>query len=151
MDSHLDTRDLTFSHLLWMTAHHWRLAVDRRLKNLGMSQASWVAVAAIARHDTPLSQGELAQQLGVESATLVPLLNRLVTHQLIERVTPPGDRRKRLLVATAEGQALYQKVKVEADGLRETILSTIPPDELAATRRVLERLLQEIENQSCER
>ncbi len=151
MDSLLDTRDLTFSHLLWMTAHHWRLAVDRRLKNLGMSQASWAAVAAIARHDTPLSQGELAQQLGVESATLVPLLNRLVAQQLIERVTPPGDRRKRLLVATAEGQALYQKVKVEADGLRETILSTIPPDELAATRRVLERLLQEIENQSCER
>ncbi|WP_105666005.1 MarR family winged helix-turn-helix transcriptional regulator [Cronobacter dublinensis] len=147
----MDTRDLTFSHLLWMTAHHWRLAVDRRLKNLGMSQASWVAVAAIARHDIPLSQGELAQQLGVESATLVPLLNRLVTQQLIERVTPPGDRRKRLLVATAEGQALYEKVKVEADGLRETILSTIPPDELAATRRVLERLLQEIENQSCER
>ncbi|WP_336277599.1 MarR family winged helix-turn-helix transcriptional regulator [Cronobacter dublinensis] len=147
----MDTRDLTFSHLLWMTAHHWRLAVDRRLKNLGMSQASWAAVAAIARHDTPLSQGELAQQLGVESATLVPLLNRLVAQQLIERVTPPGDRRKRLLVATAEGQALYQKVKVEADGLRETILSTIPPDELAATRRVLERLLQEIENQSCER
>jgi len=74
-----------------------------------------------------------------------------VTQQLIERVTPPGDRRKRLLVATAEGQALYEKVKVEADGLRETILSTIPPDELAVTRRVLERLLQEIENQSCER
>ncbi|EPC1390902.1 MarR family winged helix-turn-helix transcriptional regulator, partial [Cronobacter sakazakii] len=22
----MDTRDLTFSHLLWMTAHHWRLA-----------------------------------------------------------------------------------------------------------------------------
>ncbi|EKK7713161.1 MarR family transcriptional regulator, partial [Cronobacter sakazakii] len=28
----MDTRDLTFSHLLWMTAHHWRLAMDRRLK-----------------------------------------------------------------------------------------------------------------------
>ncbi|EOE5522699.1 MarR family transcriptional regulator, partial [Cronobacter turicensis] len=23
----MDTRDLTFSHLLWMTAHHWRLAM----------------------------------------------------------------------------------------------------------------------------
>ncbi|ELY2743629.1 MarR family transcriptional regulator, partial [Cronobacter turicensis] len=118
----MDTRDLTFSHLLWMTAHHWRLAMDRRLKGLGMSQASWVAVAAIARNATPLSQGELAQQLGVESATLVPLLNRLVEQHLIERVTPPGDRRKRLLVATDQGQALFEKVKVEADSLRETIL-----------------------------
>ncbi|ELQ6226393.1 MarR family transcriptional regulator [Cronobacter turicensis] len=143
----MDTRDLTFSHLLWMTAHHWRLAMDRRLKGLGMSQASWVAVAAIARNATPLSQGELAQQLGVESATLVPLLNRLVEQHLVERVTPPGDRRKRLLVATDQGQALFEKVKVEADSLRETILSTIPPEELAVTRRVLDRLLQEIEKQ----
>jgi hypothetical protein len=46
----MDNRQLNFSHLLYLTAHHWRLAVNRRLKNLGLSQASWVAVAAIARH-----------------------------------------------------------------------------------------------------
>ena len=43
----MDHRQLNFSHLLYLTAHHWRLAVNRRLKNLGLSQASWVAVAAI--------------------------------------------------------------------------------------------------------
>ncbi len=74
----MDNRQLTFSHLLYLTAHHWRLAVNRRLKDLGMSQASWVAVAAIARNAEPLSQIELAQELGVESATIVPLVNRLV-------------------------------------------------------------------------
>ncbi|MCL7869973.1 MarR family transcriptional regulator, partial [Klebsiella pneumoniae] len=51
----MDNRQLTFSHLLYLTAHHWRLAVNRRLKNLGLSQASWVAVASIARHQQPLS------------------------------------------------------------------------------------------------
>jgi MarR family transcriptional regulator for hemolysin len=60
----MDNRQLNFSHLLYLTAHHWRLAVNRRLKNLGLSQASWVAVAAIARHHQPLSQSELAQELG---------------------------------------------------------------------------------------
>ena len=64
----MDSRQLNFSHLLYLTAHHWRLAVNRRLKGLGMSQASWVAVSAIARHEQPLSQSELAQELGVESA-----------------------------------------------------------------------------------
>ena len=59
----MDNRQLTFSHLLYLTAHHWRLAVNRRLKNLGLSQASWVAVASIARHQQPLSQSELAQEL----------------------------------------------------------------------------------------
>ena len=47
----MDNRQLNFSHLLYLTAHHWRLAVNRRLKDLGMSQASWVAVSAIARNE----------------------------------------------------------------------------------------------------
>ncbi|MGF7448870.1 MarR family winged helix-turn-helix transcriptional regulator, partial [Klebsiella michiganensis] len=104
----MDNRQLNFSHLLYLTAHHWRLAVNRRLKDLGMSQASWVAVSAIARNEKPLSQSELAQELGVESATLVPLLNRLVDLGLVERVKTERDKRKRLLIATAKGLEVYQ-------------------------------------------
>lgn len=141
----MNNRDLTFSHLLYLTAHHWRLAVDRRLKGLGMSQASWVAVSAIARNEQPLSQSELAQILGVENATLVPLINRLVEQQLVQRVLTAQDKRKRLLVATAQGMALYHQVKTVADDLREEILAVISPQEQAATRQVLEKLLHEVE------
>lgn len=141
----MDNRDLTFSHLLYLTAHHWRLAVDRRLRGLGMSQASWVAVAAIARNETPLSQSELAQELGIENATLVPLINRLVEQQLVQRVLTDQDKRKRLLIATEQGIALYYQVKTVADDLREEILSVISPEEQAQTRRVLEKLLIEVE------
>ncbi|WP_437890282.1 MarR family winged helix-turn-helix transcriptional regulator [Phytobacter sp. V91] len=141
----MNNRDLTFSHLLYLTAHHWRLAVDRRLKGLGMSQASWVAVSAIARNEQPLSQSELAQILGVENATLVPLINRLVEQQLVQRVLTAQDKRKRLLVATAQGMTLYHQVKTAADDLREEILAVISPQEQAATRQVLEKLLHEVE------
>ncbi|WP_334644488.1 MarR family winged helix-turn-helix transcriptional regulator [Klebsiella aerogenes] len=141
----MDNRQLNFSHLLYLTAHHWRLAVNRRLKNLGMSQASWVAVSAIARNKQPLSQSELAQELGVESATIVPLINRLVELELVERVKPDSDKRKRLLVATAKGMALFHQVKAVADDLREEILTAITPEEREQTHRVLEKLLHEVE------
>ena len=141
----MDNRQLNFSHLLYLTAHHWRLAVNRRLKNLGMSQASWVAVSAIARNEQPLSQSELAQELGVESATIVPLINRLVELELVERVNPDSDKRKRLLVATAKGMALFHQVKAVADDLREEILTAITPEEREQTHRVLEKLLHEVE------
>lgn len=141
----MDNRQLNFSHLLYLTAHHWRLAVNRRLKNLGMSQASWVAVSAIARNEQPLSQSELAQKLGVESATIVPLINRLVELELVERVKPDSDKRKRLLVATAKGMALFHQVKAVADDLREEILTAITPEEREQTHRVLEKLLHEVE------
>ncbi|HBV6391406.1 TPA: MarR family transcriptional regulator [Klebsiella aerogenes] len=141
----MDNRQLNFSHLLYLTAHHWRLAVNRRLKNLGMSQASWVAVSAIARNEQPLSQSELAQELGVESATIVPLINRLVELELVERVKPDSDKRKRLLVATAKGMALFHQVKAVADDLREEILTAITAEEREQTHRVLEKLLREVE------
>lgn len=141
----MDNRQLNFSHLLYLTAHHWRLAVNRRLKNLGMSQASWVAVSAIARNEQPLSQSELAQELGVESATIVPLINRLVELELVERVKPDSDKRKRLLVATAKGMALFHQVKAVADDLREEILTAITPEDREQTHRVLEKLLHEVE------
>ena len=130
----MDSRQLNFSHLLYLTAHHWRLAVNRRLKGLGMSQASWVAVSAIAR-----------QELGVESATLVPLLNRLVDVGLVERIKTERDKRKRLLIATAKGLEVYQQVKTVADDLREEILTAITPEEQRQTQRVLEKLLREVE------
>ncbi|EKZ5284047.1 MarR family transcriptional regulator [Klebsiella aerogenes] len=141
----MDNRQLNFSHLLYLTAHHWRLAVNRRLKNLGMSQASWVAVSAIARNEQPLSQSELAQELGVESATIVPLINRLVELELVERVKPDSDKRKRLLVATTKGMALFHQVKAVADDLREEILTAITAEEREQTHRVLEKLLHEVE------
>ncbi|VUS44146.1 Transcriptional regulator SlyA [Klebsiella pasteurii] len=110
-----------------------------------MSQASWVAVSAIARNEKPLSQSELAQELGVESATLVPLLNRLVDLGLVERVKTERDKRKRLLIATAKGLEVYQQVKTVADDLREEILTAITPEEQQQTQQVLEKLLREVE------
>ncbi|WP_333501228.1 MarR family winged helix-turn-helix transcriptional regulator [Kluyvera genomosp. 2] len=141
----MDNRQLNFSHLLYLTAHHWRLAVDRRLKALGMSQASWVAVASIARNERPLSQTELAQELGVETATVVPLINRLVAQGLVERVLTEQDKRKRLLIATEQGLALYHQVKAVADALREEILTVLTPQEQAQTFDVLLKLLREVE------
>lgn len=143
--SPMDNRQLNFSHLLYLTAHHWRLAVNRRLKDLGMSQATWVAVASIARNEQPLSQAELAQELGVESATVVPLINKLVEARLVERVLTERDKRKRLLVATPKGLELYHQVKAVADELREEILTVITPEEQEITRNVLTRLLREVE------
>jgi MarR family transcriptional regulator for hemolysin len=69
-----------------------------------------VAVASIARHQQPLSQSELAQELGVESPTIVPLLNRLVALGLVERITT-GDKRKRLLVVTDKGKPCINRSK----------------------------------------
>ncbi|WP_354292829.1 MarR family winged helix-turn-helix transcriptional regulator [Paramixta manurensis] len=130
-----------FSRLLHLTAHAWRLALERRLKESGLSMSGWLAVATIASESQPITQKALAQTLGLEDASVVPLIDRLVKQQLVERVQPEEDRRKRLLHVTSQGNALFNKVKVEADALRLELLANIDPDELATTQRVLQQLL----------
>ena len=102
---------------------------------------SWLAVATLASESEPMSQKALAQVLGLEEASVVPLVDRLVAQQLVERSQPEEDRRKRLLLVTEQGNALFNKVKVETDRLRGELLADIDRDELAIAQRVLQQLL----------
>ncbi|KAI0244665.1 hypothetical protein L0F63_004950 [Massospora cicadina] len=135
----LNAQELNFSRLLHLTAHAWRQAIDRRMKDNGLSMSSWMAVATIALQEAPISQKRAGAGAGV-----VPLIDRLVKQQLVERVQPAEDRRKRLLHVTAQGNDLYLKLKIEADNLRAELLADINHDELAITQRVLQRLRNKV-------
>ncbi|WP_075183553.1 MarR family winged helix-turn-helix transcriptional regulator [Pantoea sp. 1.19] len=134
-----------FSHLLHLTAHAWRQAIARRLKETGLGMSSWLAVSTLAASDAPLTQKALAERLGLEGPSVVSLVNRLVSQGWLQRVQPAEDRRKRLLVVTPAGMALWQRVKCEADDLRGEWLGNIDRHELAVTHRVLVQLLERAE------
>lgn len=135
----------TFTRLLYLTAHAWRLAVDRHLKETGLSMSSWMAIGFIASEPNRLTQTELAQLLGLEDASMVPLLDRLVKQELLSRVQPPEDRRKRHLVLTEKGNQVFAQVKTQADMLRAALMADIDPQDLAVTERVLQQLLARME------
>jgi len=130
-----------FSRLLHLTAHAWRLAVDRRLKESGLSMSSWMAIATVATANEPPTQKALAQLLGLEEASVVPLVDRLVKQQLLARIQPQEDRRKRLLMLTEQGNVAFAEVKTQADTLRAQLLADIDPQALAVTEHVLQQLL----------
>ena len=75
-----------FAEVLHGTARAWRQAVDRRLKSLGLSQASWMTIAVAAKARTPLSQ------LAVLQVPLLPMMGLLL---LGARTAFDGCRRKR--------------------------------------------------------
>jgi hypothetical protein len=72
---------------------------------------------------------------------VVPLVDRLVKQQLLARVQPKEDRRKRLLVLTEQGSVAFAEVKTQADSLRAQLLADIDPEALAVTEKVLQHLL----------
>ena len=135
--SDLDER---FNHALQSTARAWRQAVDRRLKYLGVSQASWMTIAVAAKARTPLSQSELADRLAVEGATMVAMVDRLVKAGLVIREPSTTDRRIKRVVLTPAGNLLYDKVRAEAAAFRKELLADIDPKALLMATDLLERL-----------
>jgi MarR family transcriptional regulator for hemolysin len=142
------TLEERFSDALHSTSRSWRQAVDRRLKYLGVSQASWMTIAIAAKADSPLSQSELADRLGVEGATMVAMVDRLVKAGLVVRQASSTDRRVKRVVLTPAGLAIYEKVKTEADALRRQLLAKMDGKKLLAATELLENLRGIIESRS---
>jgi MarR family transcriptional regulator for hemolysin len=129
-----------FSGALHNTSRAWRQALDRRLKFLGVSQASWMTIAVAAKAKGPLSQSELAQRRDVEGATMVAMVDRLVKSGLVVREPSLTDRRVKRVVLTPAGDLLYDRVRTEAAAFRKELLDGIDPKKLLAATELLENL-----------
>ena len=132
--------DERFSSALQSTSRAWRQAVDRRLKYLGVSQASWLTIAVAAKARAPLSQSELADRLAVEGATMVAMVDRLVKAGLVIREPSTTDRRVKRVALTQAGNLLYDKVRTEAAAFRKELLSNMDPKALLTATELLEGL-----------
>jgi MarR family transcriptional regulator for hemolysin len=133
------------SSALHNTARAWRQGIDHQLKDLGVSQAGWMTIAMVAKASEPPSQKQLADLLGVEGPTIVAMVDRLVTAKLVVREASTQDRRVKLIRLTPAGDALYARVKVEADAFRTSVLEGLDPAAIDAATALLETIRTRIE------
>lgn len=138
-----------FSAALHNTARAWRHALDRRLRYLGVSQASWMTIVQAAKAPQPLSQSEMADRLGVEGATMVAMVDRLVKAGLVVREPSTTDRRVKRIVLTAAGNQMYERVRGEAEKFRNELLQNVERGKLADATLLLEQV-QVLVEQSLE-
>jgi MarR family transcriptional regulator for hemolysin len=134
-----------FSAALHNASRAWRQALDRRLKFLGVSQASWMTIAAAAKAQTPLSQSELADRLGVEGATMVAMVDRLVKAGFVIREPSTTDRRIKRVTLTKAGNLLFDKVRTEAAAFRMELLAGTDAKKLLLATELLEELQRQID------
>ncbi|WP_072949692.1 MarR family transcriptional regulator [Rhodococcus koreensis] len=87
-----------------------------------------------------VEQGSLAKAAALDRSTMVGVVKRLETRELIVRVQPPEDGRKRLLHLTDEGAELLDEVNSKARHLDTLLLDGMDPVAQASMwRRLNER------------
>ena len=129
-----------FSRALHGSARLWRLALDKRLKHLGIGQSGWMTIAMIAKAGEPMSQRALADLVGVEGPSMVSMLDRLERDGFVTRAPSPTDRRVKLAHLTEAGHTVYREVRKEAEAFRTGLLAVIDPAALAGATALLETL-----------
>ena len=132
----INTED--FVRLIHNTAHEWRLALDRRLRPLGLSRATWMVLAYVRKLDGP-SQTRLAEAMGLEGPSVVRLIDRLEREALVERRVAQ-DRRIKTVHLTPRGEEVSSEIWRVAGHLRKELLRDIPLDDIERAMTLLDTL-----------
>jgi len=106
-----------FGSALHNTSRAWRQALDKRLKHLGVSQASWIS-----------------------------MVDRLVKAGLVYREPSSTDRRVKRIVLTQAGNLLFDKVREQAVAFRKELLADIDKKKLGVATEVLDSLQGILDN-----
>jgi MarR family transcriptional regulator for hemolysin len=128
-----------FGRRLGHTARQWRRAIDRKLQPFGLTEATLWPLLHVVQGREPMRQTRLAATLGIETSTLVRLIDVLDRAGLIERQTC-GDRRAWTLHATPRGRALAGQVEEAIGAIRQQVFAGISDADLATTLGVFERI-----------
>jgi len=86
------------------------------LDPLGLTYPQYLAMLALWQR-SPSTIGELGAALGLDSATLTPLIKRMEAGGLVTRRRDSADERRVLVEPTAKGEALRAKMKDVQEGL----------------------------------
>lgn len=128
-----------FAESMFLTTHAWRIALDRQLRPMGFTLSRWMLLMHLSRNDG-CTHKELAQSMGIESATLVRLVDRMEKEGLLKRCSSETDRRVKHLRLSDAGIASVEKIRACATDLRKKVLSGLSQDEIQNALNVMNNI-----------
>lgn len=139
----------TAGYLIWHLSTKWRVAVDRALKQFGLTHADYLALASLhefSRSGARPSQRELAEFAGLEVMYVSKLVRPLEHSGLLRRADHPADPRAFQLELTAQGADLVGQAAAVMRELFDELLLPIggrSGKRHAALMRTIDALLDE--------
>jgi DNA-binding MarR family transcriptional regulator len=116
-----------------------RTAFDRRVRELGITRAQWLALTRLHRHPG-VSQSELADLMEVERASAGRMIDRMEANGWVERRALDGDRRVKRVYLTEEAERVHRRIWRVAEQTVDGALSDLSTAEAAQLMSLLGRV-----------
>ena len=88
-----------------------------------------------------LDQSAIAEEIGVDRATLASVVARLEAAGFVRRATSKTDRRQKLLSLTARGKAIVTRMQQPVQRAQERVMEPLPAKEREQFLKLLNRLV----------
>ena len=120
-----------------VATRHWRRVCQTTLINYGISEACAMPLLIIGRLGEHVRQVTVAHAAGMESPSLVRLLDQLCKAGYVLRREDASDRRAKTLSLTDTGRALVQAIEAQLVQLRRAALAGVSAADQEAALRVI--------------
>jgi len=150
MQRDLNDPKAVFGGAVVVFARRWRMFIDEKLAESGLTDASWTPLIYLHRLGDGMLQKELAAASGLDESSLVRLIDILSKRGLLERRIDPGDRRARRLFLTDQGRKTAFAIREQLVTLEKELLADFSDTDIAAVLRVCERVEDRIEEAKAE-
>src|SRR5688572_18701990 len=123
------------------TARSLSRSLDIRLRNrVGITFAQWRVLVLLTKTHDGLSQKEIADALGLEAPTLIPILDKLQNDGLVERRVDRNDRRNNRIFRTEKTIEIWE-ITLECTTRVLTIaLTGVPDEKIEIMKEVMEKM-----------
>ena len=122
------------------TAKAFQRSFDVELrKNAGVSLSQWRVVGALVLQPG-LTQKEIADKVGVEGATLVPIIDKMEKEGLLKRKLDSSDRRINRIYLTTKADSLWESMIECALRIRKSSTKNISESDIQITLETLRKI-----------
>jgi MarR family transcriptional regulator, transcriptional regulator for hemolysin len=115
-------------------------ALDSELHDrVGITVGQWKVIVMLVKHNG-LTQKEIADKLGLEGPTLIPVIDKMEKEELVLRKVDPSDRRNNRIYRTEKADALWDRMMQCASKVRQASVKEISEADLKIMRAALDKI-----------
>jgi MarR family transcriptional regulator, transcriptional regulator for hemolysin len=134
----------SIGYIINRTAKAFVKALDSQLREkVGVTVGQWKVLVMLVDQNG-LTQKEIADRLGLEGATLIPIIDKMEKDKLVIRKVDPADRRNNKIYRTEMADVLWEKMVQCASNIKEISLEGIPDENVKIMKDVLENIWQNL-------
>lgn len=126
------------------TAKAFQKALDAELrKNVGVTISQWRVISTLTRQPG-LTQKEIADRVGIEGSTLVPIIDKMEKDQFVKRKLDNQDRRINRIYLTNKADDLWNSMIECALRIRKLSTKEISEEQVTTMLEVLKKIAKNL-------